>query len=233
MTDPQLDVGPETGDGTRRDRTTAVNQGREALIEAAIRSISVDGASRTRPKDLAEGLGLSKSLVNFHFGGRDGLIAEAVATSYERYVDLVWAAAESAGSDPVARLFAWIDEQIDWTMANPGIAAALNFPNEASGMLGRFDGAERDRIQAAGTRNFENLRSLVLDARAHLRDPSATEPDPMDATYDAVIVGWMTLGTAVWSAGRHVPTNTAVTTAHFEPARRRMKEQILAVLRAS
>lgn len=226
-------VGASAADVSRRSRTTAVNQGRDALIEAAIRSISIDGAARTRPKELAEDLGLSKSLVNFHFGGRDGLIAEAVATSYERYVDLVWAAAESAGSDPVARLFAWIDEQIDWTMANPGIAAALNFPDAASGMLGRFDGPERERMQAAAARNHRNLTSLVTAARAHVRDPSGVDPDPTLASYDAVIVGWMTLGTAVWSAGGHLPAAPPTLAADLGPARRRMKEQILAVLRAS
>lgn len=216
----------------RRERTTAVNHGRDALVEAAIRSIAIDGASRTHPKDLAETLGLSKSLVNFHFGGRDGLIAEAIATSYERYVDLMWAAAESAGSDPIARLFAWIDEQLDWTAANPGIAAALNFPGEASGMQGRFDPATRERMQIAGARNFDNLESLVRAARQRFRDPSAPEIDAITQTYDAAIIGWLTLGAAVWNSGRHVPTNTSATVAHFEPARARMKDLVLVALQS-
>lgn len=216
----------------RRERTTAVNHGRDALVEAAIRSIAVEGAARTHPKDLATSLGLSKSLVNFHFGGRDGLIAEAIATSYERYVDLVWAAAESAGSDPVARLFAWIDEQIDWTAANPGLAAALNFPFEASGVQGRFDDETTERMRAAGVRNFENLFRLVSDARAALRPATRSEPTDMEESYDAAIVGWLTLGASVWNAGRHIPTNTSETAQHFAPARERMKEHIVERLKS-
>lgn len=219
------DVGT-SGKG-RRQRTTAVNQGRDALIEAAIRSIAVDGAARTHPKDLAAALGLSKSLVNFHFGGRDGLIAEAIATSYERYVDLVWAAAESAGSDPVARLFAWIDEQIDWTAANPGLAAALNFPFEASGLQGRFDEETRERMRVAGVRNFDNLLSLVRGARIALQSADGIKPTEMEESYDAAIIGWMTLGISVWNAGRHIPTNTSEAAKHFAPARERMKEHII------
>lgn len=211
----------------RRQRTTAVNQGRDALVEAAIKSIALEGAARTHPKDLAAALGLSKSLVNFHFGGRDGLIAEAVATSYERYVDLIWAAAESAGTDPVARLFAWIDEQIEWTAANPGLAAALNFPYEASGLQGRFDEDTRERMRAAGVRNFNNLLSLVRDARIALQSPDGTKPTAIEEQYDAAIVGWLILGISVWNAGRHIPTNTSDVAQHFEPARARMKEHII------
>lgn len=214
----------------RRTRTTAVNKGRDALVEAAIRSIALEGAARTHPKDLAEALGLSKSLVNFHFGGRDGLIAEAIATSYERYVDLIWAAAESAGSDPVARLFAWIDEQIDWTAANPGIAAALNFPFEASGIQGRFDESTRSRMQLAGRRNLENMNRLVRAARQHLRDPGLPPLDETTQIIDSAIVGWMTLGISVWNSGRHIPTNTSETSAYFMPARERMREHILGFL---
>lgn len=215
----------------KRQRTTAVNHGRDALVEAAIRSIAVEGAARTHPKDLAESLGLSKSLVNFHFGGRDGLLAEAIATSYERYVDLVWAAAESAGSDPVARLFAWIDEQIDWTAANPGLAAALNFPSEASSLQGRFDEETRERLRVAGMRNFRNLLSLVDAARTALRDPSQPPLEMEIVEYDAAIIGWLTLGSSVWNAGRHIPTNSPETAARFGPARERLKERILGMLR--
>lgn len=222
--------GKDRAKGNGRARTTAVNHGRDALVEAAIRSIAVDGAARTHPKDLAESLGLSKSLVNFHFGGRDGLIAEAIATSYERYVDLLWAAAESAGSDPVARFFAWMDEQIDWTAANPGIAAALNFPLEASSLQGRFDEVTRDRIRAAGQRNFENMRSLVTAARQKLRKPELPPLDETTESYDAAILGWLTLGISVWNSGRHVPTNTNASAAHFEAARSQLREHVLEFL---
>lgn len=231
MTDQREQNVIQSSTNGRRERTTAVNQGRGALVEAAIRAIAVDGATRTHPKDIAIELGLSKSLVNFHFGGRDGLIAEAIVTSYERYVDLIWAAAESAGADPVARLFAWIDEQIDWTAANPGIAAALNFPNEASGMQGRFDDATRERMRAAGERNFRNMQALVSAVRIALRDPSLPPIDAMAEAYDAAIVGWLTLGASVWNSGRHIPTNTSATAAHFEPARARMKQHILELLK--
>ena len=42
---------------------------------------------------------MSKALVNYHFGGREGLIAEAMVVGYEGYVALLMQAAEAAGPE--------------------------------------------------------------------------------------------------------------------------------------
>lgn len=225
-------IGGGRGDSGRRGSTRSipVKHGRTALVEAAIRSIASRGAARTHPKDLADSLGLSKSLVNFHFGGRDGLIAEAIATSFERYVDLLWSAAESAGSDPVARLLAWVDEQIDWAAANPGIAAALNFPFEASSLQGQFDDDTRERIRRAGMRYFDNLHVLACAARAKVRRPDLPPVDSISEHYDTVILGWLALGVSVWNAGHHLPTRNPEAGRHAAPARDRLRSHLLEFL---
>ncbi|MEN9823847.1 MAG: hypothetical protein RLZ04_2273, partial [Actinomycetota bacterium] len=117
----------KSGSSTKRASSSGVaaRGGRDALVEAVLAELSEKGPANIFPNDISVALGLSKSLVNFHFGGRDGLIAEAMALGYERYVDTVWAAAQAAGDDPVARLMAWIDAQYEWTIANAGLAAAL------------------------------------------------------------------------------------------------------------
>ena len=215
----------------RRDQVVP-RGGREALVEAVLAELSVKGPANIYPNDISLSLGLSKSLVNFHFGGRDGLVAEAMALGYERYVDHVWAAAQAAGPDPVARLLAWIDAQYDWTIANAGLAAALNFPLEAAALDGQQKPELAARMAATGSRSLDNTRRLVHDARVVLRRKGrSTAPDPVEVGLDAGLIGWWTLGMSVFVAGRHLPTRHAFERQYTEIARQRMKDAVLELLR--
>lgn len=177
---------------------------REALVEAALASLAALGPARVQPSDLCEELGLSKALVNYHFGGRDGLLAEAMALGYERYVETLWRAAQNAGPDPLERLMAWFTEQIHWTVANAGLAVALNFPHVAAGLPGTIAPEIEERLASSGRRNFTNLTTLVKSARLHLAQgqPKGDEV----AVADAAVIGWTCLGMSVWFAGDHTPT---------------------------
>ena len=66
---------------------------RAALLEGALDALSARGPASVHPQGICESLGLSKALVNYHFGNRERLIAEAAVTGYERYVDELAAAA--------------------------------------------------------------------------------------------------------------------------------------------
>jgi AcrR family transcriptional regulator len=153
------------------------NDGRQALIDAAIGSIAERGAARTQPKDLTQTLGLSKSLVNFRFDGRDGLLAEAIATALERHVDELRTSVASAGASPMARLLAWIDSFLSWTAANPGMAAAVTFPEWVAAVPVPLDGAT-SRIAVANMARLDLLYSLIDEARG--RDASGAASDRLD-----------------------------------------------------
>ena len=99
---------------------------RELLIEETRQALSINGAANLMLKDICARLGFPASLVNYHFGSRERLIAEATVLAYEGYVKQNLAAIDTAGTDPEARVRAWIWSQYDWTIANPGIAAILN-----------------------------------------------------------------------------------------------------------
>jgi AcrR family transcriptional regulator len=224
----------KSGSSTKRASSSGVaaRGGRDALVEAVLAELSEKGPANIFPNDISVALGLSKSLVNFHFGGRDGLIAEAMALGYERYVDTVWAAAQAAGDDPVARLMAWIDAQYEWTIANAGLAAALNFPLEAAALDGEQSPGLAARMAATGSRSLENTRRLVHDAHVAVRRKGrSVEPDPVRVGLDAGLIGWMTLGMSVFVAGRHLPTRNAFERQYTEIARQRMKDTVLEMLR--
>jgi len=187
---------------TGSTKALAHNEARSALVEAALRVISTEGAASMHPNELCLELGISRSLVNFHFDGRDGLVAEAMALGYERYVAELKLAADGAGPEPLDRLLAWVDRQVEWTIANPGLAAALNFQREASGMHGGMPDEVAAHLAETGARNFNFLIELV---RA-VREFNGAATDSSTLGFDGAVVGWLTLGLSVWLAGRHAPT---------------------------
>jgi AcrR family transcriptional regulator len=185
-----------------RSRFTA----RDSLVTAAIDHLSKYGPAGVQPQEICRELGISKALVNYHFGTREGLIAEAMVVAYEQYVDLLMEAVDGAGPDPVDRLFAWIDRQIEWTTDHSGLAAALDFPDAALGRT-TLDPELEERLGVAGMRNFANLQLLVLDARTHLkRDDPSWAPNGTEVGLTAAVIGWITLGVSVWKGGNHLPT---------------------------
>ena len=209
-------------------RTLAHNQARAAVLEAALVHIARHGAPSLQPNLICIELGLSRSLVNFHFGGRDGLIAEAMELGYSRYVEELRHAAEAAGDDPLDRLFAWTDRQIEWTIANPGLAAALNFQKEASGIQAALPDEVAERLASTGVGNFEYLMTLVGD----VRESRGIAVDRATVGLDSAVVGWLTLGLSVWLAGRHAPTQRLNVPDQLRMAKERTHRLISEMLEA-
>jgi AcrR family transcriptional regulator len=205
------------------------NEARQAMVERALEHLARRGPANVHPKEICEELALSKALVNYHFGGRDGLIADARVAGSARYVDTLWAAAEAAGKDPVKRLIAWVDKQIDWTWENPGLAAALNFPYMSSGMPVEMLEGSIQQLNEAGARNFQNLQQLVAAAKTAVRT-NGKPPTATEVGLDAAFVGWVTLGTSVWHAGNHLPTQRIGGRDNFPIARKHVHAQILGAL---
>ena len=200
---------------------------REILIEKALEAIAELGPSGVHPATLTEELDYSKALVNYHFGDREGLIAEAMALGYERYVDELWRAADLGGESAVDRLMAWISRQVDWSIENPGLAAALNFPRFAAGLTEEESAEEIERMGRAGYRNFLNLSGLVVAARLEL---TGTSDGPEVARAISGVVGFLTLGMSVWYAGEHLPSRTIEGRPTVEDAKAYVRSVLIGML---
>ena len=87
---------------TRRARRS-VDVRREEILSATVELLDRIGLAATRVADVAHELGISPSLVFYHFGTKDALVADAFAHAVER--DLARLDdATAAGVDPVDRL---------------------------------------------------------------------------------------------------------------------------------
>ena len=213
------------------ERTIARNEARDAILEAAVTRLATGGPTAVHPQDICEELGLSKALVNYHFGNRDGLIAESIVLAYERYIDTLITASQEPDLDPVGRLTSWIDALIGWARTNPGLSAALNYPHEAAGVPRPMDAPLAQRLQLAASRAFSNLQGLVQDARASLRDPGdVRELDPTEIALDTAIISWATLGMSVYAAGENLPMRVLPVADYLPMAQERMRGLITLLL---
>jgi AcrR family transcriptional regulator len=184
-----------------------------------------------QPQEICRELGISKALVNYHFGTREGLIAEAMVVGYEQYVVELMIAADAAGTDPVDRLMAWIDRQVEWTSEHRGLAAALDFPDVSFTQRLPETSALYARLNEAGARNFANLQLLVLDARTALKkDDPDWEPDALEIGLTGAVIGWITLGLSVWVGGNHLPTQRPGMRAMLPLARDHIRTLLVEIL---
>jgi AcrR family transcriptional regulator len=93
----------------RRISTDAAAQGRERLLDAAVRLIAREGIDNVRIARIAAEAGVSAGLVHYHFASRDALLEEAIEHSYERAGDVRLAALDD-GATATQRLRAMIDQ---------------------------------------------------------------------------------------------------------------------------
>ncbi|WP_166981073.1 TetR/AcrR family transcriptional regulator [Paramicrobacterium fandaimingii] len=87
----------------RRGRPHGRSPARDQLLEAARRHFEAGDLTRVSARDLAAEVGVSHTLVNYHFGSRDALIAAAVALSAAPH-QMVAAATDGRGQIDIERL---------------------------------------------------------------------------------------------------------------------------------
>lgn len=210
--------------------TRTRSSARDILLETAVQHLATRGPIGVHPQEICAELGMSKALVNYHFGSREGLVVEAMVVGYERYVDTLWQAAEAAGADPVERLLAWTEAQVRWTSEHHGLAAALDFP-DATIDNGELPAGLEQRLNDAGSRNFANLQLLVLDARTAVKSADPTwQADPTEVGLTSAAIGWLTLGQSVWLAGNHLPTRRERVQEMLPMARAHVRTLIMEML---
>lgn len=113
-----------TADAVRSD--LGYGDARLAILEATGREIATKGPRGVVLSEICQRLEVSPALVNYHFGGRDGLLAEAVLHEHRKLVlamNELTLAVTSSAEDQFRQRFAY---RFEWTAANPGFEPMLN-----------------------------------------------------------------------------------------------------------
>jgi len=91
---------------------------KQQLIDSTIDSIAKRGFSETTLADVADGAGLSRGIVNFHFQSKEQLLIETLQLLSEEYREVWRRALAKAGDSAVQRLLAMVQADFDPAVCN-------------------------------------------------------------------------------------------------------------------
>lgn len=146
-------------DEGRKGRKASKEVRRQQLIDATIDSLARRGYSETTLADVADGAGLSRGIVNFHFESKEKLLVATLQYMAEEYANHWRAALEKAGADPARQLRALCAADFDRVVCNRRkLAAWCAFWGEAKSrptyqaLCGARDQAYQDTLVGICTR---------------------------------------------------------------------------------
>ncbi len=188
---------------------------RDRLIFLTMREVAMVGPASFNTAGICDALEISHPMVNYYFGNRDGLIAEAGHATYVRYVQRMWAAVDEAPRTPVDRLRAWLDAHLRLNVEMRGWGAVLNYPRFSSSIEEILDERFGDEHRRHFELNMARLARLVLDLwSGSVEDlsyglddfPREELLEDTDVAKVVATLSWAALGVAVWRSGRHTPS---------------------------
>lgn len=91
---------------------------KQQLIDSTIDSIAKRGFSETTLADVADGAGLSRGIVNFHFQSKEQLLVETLQMLADEYREVWQKAVAKAGEGTVKRLLAMIASDFEPAVCN-------------------------------------------------------------------------------------------------------------------
>lgn len=158
------------------------------LIEATIDSLAKRGYSETTMADVADGAGLSRGIVNFHFESKEKLLIATLQHMYDEYSAHWRAALQKAGDDPARQLQVLVWADFDRSICNKRkLAAWCAFWGEAK---------SRPTYQALSSSRDAYYQQVFIDLCATLKQSGgyAYEPQVMALALSAMLEGlWLRL----------------------------------------
>jgi Transcriptional regulator len=103
----------DAADTEKRGRKASKETRRQQLIEATIDSLAKRGYAETTLADVADGAGLSRGIVNFHFESKDKLLIATLQHMADEYASHWMTALEKAGPGTAGKLWALVTADFD------------------------------------------------------------------------------------------------------------------------
>ena len=196
MTAPMKAATREERSSDPSGKTEPEKRGRKAskevrqlqLIEATIDSLAKRGYAETTMADVADGAGLSRGIVNFHFESKEKLLIATLQHMYDEYSAHWRAALQKAGDDPARQLQILVWADFDRSICNKRkLAAWLAFWGEAK---------SRPVYQALSSSRDAYYQQVFIDLCAALKQSGGYtyEPQVMALALSAMLEGlWLRL----------------------------------------
>lgn len=172
----------------KRGRKASKEVRQQQLIEATIDSLAKRGYAETTMADVADGAGLSRGIVNFHFESKEKLLVATLQHMYDEYSAHWRAALQKAGEDPARQLQVLVWADFDRSICNKRkLAAWCAFWGEAK---------SRPTYQALSSSRDAYYQQVFIDLCATLKQSGgyAYEPQVMALALSAMLEGlWLRL----------------------------------------
>lgn len=107
-----MNIVPDIG-GERKSRKASKETRQQQLIEATIDSLAKRGYSDTTLANVADGAGLSRGIVNFHFESKEKLLVSTLQFMSDEYAAHWSNALEKAGPRPQDKIWSLVNADFD------------------------------------------------------------------------------------------------------------------------
>ncbi len=192
------EAGPEP---EKRGRKASKETRQLQLIEATIDSLARRGYSDTTMADVADGAGLSRGIVNFHFESKEKLLIATLQHMYDEYSAHWRAALTKAGDDAARQLQALVAADFDRSVCNKRkLAAWCAFWGEAK---------SRPTYQALSGSRDKDYQQTVVELCLRLKNDGGYDFDP-----EATALGLSAMLEGLWLRLMMAAENVTRETAH-------------------
>lgn len=155
----------------RRGRKASKETRRQQLIEATIDSLAKRGYAETTMADVADGAGLSRGIVNFHFESKEKLLVATLQYMADEYSQHWRSALQKAGDDPAKQLGVLVAADFDRSICNRRkLAAWCAFWGEAK---------SRPTYQSLCGARDEAYQKVFIDLCRRLKKDGDYDFDPV------------------------------------------------------
>jgi AcrR family transcriptional regulator len=203
---------------TRRSSTeTGHGDSGAVILDAVTKVLAVKGPGAVMVGEICKELGISPSLVNYHFGSRERLLAEAVVREHEKLVAEMNDITASTLSSPEEQLRARIMHRVAWTTQHPGIDSMVNYSHIIDPVGEILQGELAERVTACTISDMAGLHTSIYGMFVG----QALDRQPAELGYEDVfelvdITAYLALGClglATWMSGHH-PASRALGFEH-------------------
>ena len=213
---PDLQL-PAALDGVRRLMPGDIGT-RERLILLAIDEIMLNGPSDFNARVVCERLEVKQSMIPYHFGSRDGLIAEATIWAYRDWSHHALDVLSRTKGRGEKRLRAYIKAEIDWAAKMGPVTLLTQYPLLSEPVREQLEQKYGAEMRRKLEYHLVVLTYLIVDIRRGTNTPldfdESDYPGPEIMLKHpaeflaATSVSWSSHGVGMWSSGSHLPSNT-------------------------
>jgi AcrR family transcriptional regulator len=186
---------------------------REKLIILSAYEIRRVGVLEFNAKTPCEAIGANTSIVNYYFGGREGLMAEAAFLVHTDWVNTVVGSLSRRPMDPAKQIRKIFEAELAYYNFWGEMAIFAAYPNSSPALRSTVHEKYQDRLQSDLEFYLAVLAILIHDARAGTRTlidfDTKSIPKHKMATHSSALLAatsltWSIHGLGIWAAGQYV-----------------------------